>query len=44
VPFGGFKESGIGRELGPEGLDSFLETRSLGLPPALADAAGATES
>jgi aldehyde dehydrogenase (NAD+) len=36
VPFGGFKESGLGRELGTEGLSSFLEARSLGLPPALA--------
>jgi acyl-CoA reductase-like NAD-dependent aldehyde dehydrogenase len=35
VPFGGFKESGIGRELGPEGLLSFLEPRSIGLPPTL---------
>jgi aldehyde dehydrogenase (NAD+) len=35
VPFGGFKESGIGRELGPEGLLSFLEVRSIGLPPTL---------
>jgi acyl-CoA reductase-like NAD-dependent aldehyde dehydrogenase len=35
VPFGGFKESGLGRELGPEGLASFLEPRSIGLPPAL---------
>jgi aldehyde dehydrogenase (NAD+) len=35
VPFGGFKESGIGRELGPEGLRNFLETRSIGLPPEL---------
>jgi acyl-CoA reductase-like NAD-dependent aldehyde dehydrogenase len=35
VPFGGFKESGFGRELGPEGLASFLEPRSIGLPPAL---------
>jgi aldehyde dehydrogenase (NAD+) len=33
VPFGGFKESGIGRELGPEGLANFLEPRSIGLPP-----------
>ena len=31
VPFGGFKESGLGRELGPEGLRSFLEPRSIGL-------------
>ena len=35
VPFGGFKESGLGRELGPEGLQSFLEVRSIGLPPTL---------
>jgi aldehyde dehydrogenase (NAD+) len=40
VPFGGFKESGLGRELGPEGLRSFLEPRSIGLPPALHPAAG----
>jgi acyl-CoA reductase-like NAD-dependent aldehyde dehydrogenase len=32
VPFGGFKESGLGRELGPEGLQSFLEPKSIGLP------------
>ena len=36
VPFGGFKESGLGRELGPEGLQSFLEPRSIGLPATLA--------
>ncbi|HEY8527077.1 MAG TPA: aldehyde dehydrogenase [Acidimicrobiales bacterium] len=36
VPFGGFKQSGLGRELGPEGLASFLEPRSIGVPPALA--------
>ncbi len=35
VPFGGFKESGLGRELGPEGLQSFLEPRSIGLPAVL---------
>lgn len=32
VPFGGFKQSGLGRELGPEGLRSFLEPQSLGIP------------
>jgi len=35
VPFGGFRESGLGRELGPEGLQSFLEPRSIGLPAPL---------
>ncbi len=32
APFGGFKESGIGRENGPEGLASYTELRSIGLP------------
>jgi betaine-aldehyde dehydrogenase len=34
---GGFKASGIGREQGREGLDSYVETRSIGLPSAVAD-------
>ena len=29
APFGGMKDSGIGRELGPEGLASYLEYKSL---------------
>ncbi|HKT72047.1 MAG TPA: aldehyde dehydrogenase [Steroidobacteraceae bacterium] len=29
VPFGGYKKSGLGRELGQEGLDGFLETKAL---------------
>jgi aldehyde dehydrogenase (NAD+) len=32
TPFGGFKESGVGREFGPEGLESFLEQKSIALP------------
>lgn len=27
MPFGGFKESGIGREMGPEGIMSYLEVK-----------------
>ena len=29
MPFGGYKQSGIGRELGTEGLEHFLETKSV---------------
>ena len=28
-PFGGFKNSGIGRELGPEGLAGYLESKNI---------------
>jgi betaine-aldehyde dehydrogenase len=33
APFGGFKDSGIGREYGPEGLDEYTELQSVGLLP-----------
>ncbi len=29
APFGGWKESGIGRELGPEGLEAYLEPKHI---------------
>src|SRR5690606_5338951 len=32
-PFGGFKNSGIGRENGPEGLEAFCELKSVLYPP-----------
>jgi betaine-aldehyde dehydrogenase len=32
APFGGFKCSGIGRELGPEGLEAYLEPKQINLP------------
>ncbi|CRL06284.1 CLUMA_CG018905, isoform A [Clunio marinus] len=31
TPFGGYKESGFGRELGEEGLSSYLETKSVSI-------------
>jgi acyl-CoA reductase-like NAD-dependent aldehyde dehydrogenase len=34
VPFGGFKQSGVGREMGPAGLEEFLESKSLAIPVA----------
>ena len=36
VPFGGFKQSGVGRECGPEGLSEYLETQVIFTPKAQA--------
>jgi aldehyde dehydrogenase (NAD+) len=32
APFGGYKESGLGRELGPEGLAAYVEYQSVNMP------------
>ena len=32
MPFGGYKQSGLGREFGEDGFGEFLETKSMGLP------------
>jgi acyl-CoA reductase-like NAD-dependent aldehyde dehydrogenase len=29
TPFGGFKQSGLGRELGPDALDAFAEVKNV---------------
>ena len=31
APWGGYKQSGFGRELGPYGLDQYLETKQINL-------------
>ncbi|MBD2857847.1 aldehyde dehydrogenase family protein [Spongiibacter sp. KMU-158] len=31
APFGGYKQSGVGREMGPEGFEEYLETKTVAL-------------
>jgi acyl-CoA reductase-like NAD-dependent aldehyde dehydrogenase len=38
APMGGFKNSGVGREFAIEGIDGYVEFKSVGLPDAVADA------
>ncbi len=32
VPFGGYKQSGIGREMGVAGFEEYLETKAMAEP------------
>ena len=43
APFGGYKQSGIGREMGVEGFEEYLETKTIAVPvdfPARLEAVG----
>jgi aldehyde dehydrogenase (NAD+) len=32
TPFGGYKQSGIGREHGLEGFEEYIQTKAIGMP------------
>ncbi|GDY58974.1 hypothetical protein SVIO_095970 [Streptomyces violaceusniger] len=44
VPFGGYKQSGLGREGGREGLESYLETKAVALPDGFSPFASSRSS
>ena len=33
TPFGGYRQSGVGRENGTQGFEEYLETKVMGVPP-----------